>query len=460
MTRAVSDERGSILLLTALSLTAFVALVGISVDIGHVLLEKRKLQAAADAAAMAGAIEVRLCGGVTNCQTMQSAVQSAVSENNINVSTTLTNCSGTAGSGVTLTVNNPVCEVSTDPNKGKGNYVEAVLSEPVNTYFARLVGINSFNVNVRAEAAHGLGGPCIYALDSSGAALSILAGVIVKSNCGVVDESSSSNAINCVVGAFLYAPIILDSGGTSGLLCLASAKPRTHVPAPTPRDPLAYLPAPPTASDSCGTTTSSPYSGSPSAVNVILGGNVTFNPGVYCGGISITAALASTITFNPGTYVLKDGTGLLGITQGGLNITLNTLSTISGSDVMFYNEGPSGGFSVTEPVSGGSVLSLSTIQLSAPTSGDYGGVLFFQEHGVTSTGAFLANLAGTSHLNGAIYLPDAQLSYGVTALASSYNILVAKDINLNVAVASSFGNDYSTLEDGSPLNGDNDVLVE
>jgi hypothetical protein len=115
---------------------------------------------------------------------------------------------------------------------------------------------------------------------------------------------------------------------------------------------------------------------------------------------------------------------------------------------------------VVEPVSGSSYLSLSNVSLSAPTSGTYSGILFFQAHGITSDAVFVANLINNSKLEGAIYLPDGDVSYGVSALSSAYNILVAKDIHLNVAVGSVFGDDYSALEEGSPLNGNNVALVQ
>jgi Flp pilus assembly protein TadG len=457
--RPISDESGSMLTLTGLCMLFLLAVLGFGIDFGHFLFVKRGLQNAADAAALAAALETRTCDG-TVCTAMQSAAQNALSENGFSAANTLTNCSGTAGTGLTLTVNDPPCALSSDPNTGKTNYAEAVLSEPVQTYFASLVGLRSITVAARAEAARGVGGPCIYALDPTGSAITIIAGVLVKSRCGVVDESASSNALTCVIGAFLYAPRISVSGGTDGLLCLAASTPQTYVPAPNPRDPLAYLPAPSNANAACGTSTSSPYYGSSSAVNIILGGTVTFNPGVYCGGISLTAALASNIKFNPGTYVLRDGSGLPGITSGGLNLTLNALSNITGTGVTFYNEGPQGSISVVEPVTGGSLLSLSNISLSAPSSGTYSGILFFQEHGVSTTGVFVANLLTNSKLEGAIYLPDGDVSYGVNAASSSYNILVAKDINLNVNVLTAFGNDYSGLAGGSPLEGNNVVLVQ
>ena len=456
----IKDDRGSVLVITGMCMVFFIAILGFGVDFGHFLFVKRNLQSAADSAALAAALETRQCNGISTCSAMETAAQQALQENGVTASTTLTNCTGAPGSGVTLTINNPPCAISSDPNRGKTGYTETVVSQPVSTYFASLVGLSSVTVTARAEAEHGGGGPCIYALDQSGAALTILAGVIVKSRCPIVDESTSDGALTCVVGAFLYAPRISVSGGTQGLLCLAHSVPQTYQPTPTPADPLAYLPAPSTANDACGTSTGSPYYGSSSPVNVVLGGNVTFNPGVYCGGISITAAIASNIKFNPGTYVLRDTSGLLGIPNGGLNITLNALTSITGNGVTFYNEGTHGSLMVVEPVTGSSFLSLSNVALSAPTSGTYSGILFFQAHGVSSSAVFVANLINNSKLEGAIYVPDGTVSYGVSAISSAYNILVAKDINLNVAVGSSFGDDYSGLADGSPLAGNNVQLVQ
>ncbi|MBS1803639.1 MAG: hypothetical protein JST28_09740 [Acidobacteria bacterium] len=458
--RMMPDERGSILVTTSLCMVMFIAILGLAIDFGHFLFVKRNLQGAADAAALAAALEARSCNGTQVCTAMQSAAQGALQENGLSADTVLTNCSAGVQSGTTLTLNNPPCAVAGDPNKGKGTYAEAIVSQPVQTYFASLVGLKSVTVTARAEAAHGLGGPCIYALNPTGPALTILAGVIVKSRCPIVDESASAGALTCVVGAFLYAPRISVTGGTEGLLCLAASKPQTYQATPTPADPLAYLPAPSNANAACGTSTSSPYYGSSSAVNVLLGGDVTFNPGVYCGGISITAAIASNIKFNPGTYILKDGPGLLGITSGGLNLTLNLLTSIKGNGVTFYNAGSHGSLMVIEPVTGASYLSLSNVSLSAPTSGTYSGILFFQAHGITSNSVFVANLINDSKLEGAIYLPDGDVSYGVSAISSAYNILVAKDIHLNVAVGSVFGDDYSGLAEGSPLNGNNVTLVQ
>lgn len=459
--RIFTEESGQATILVALSMVVLVAFLGLSVDVGHLRLRKRNLQKAADAAALAAGLEIRVCGTTPNCSAMQAAAKNALVENGFTGATLITNCSSVAGSTLTLMVSNPICvNGHSDPNYGKTNYVEVEVSDTVRTYFSRIVGYDRIPITARAEAARGLGGPCIYALDTGApsaiqGAINVPVALLVKSTCGIVDESSANNALTCGVGLGIVAPSISVTGKTASLLCFSTPV-KTGVAVPSPADPLAYLPAPPTANDPCGKSTSSPYTGSSSAVNILLGGNVVFNPGVYCGGISFTATILSNITFNPGTYILRQGPGLLGVQSGGLNLTLTLLSSITGKGVMFYNEGPVGSLNVTAPAAVG----LSNINLSAPTTGEYGGVLFFQAHGISTTGIFVANLLQGSKFNGAVYLPDAMVSYGVGAISSDYNIVVAKDVNFSVTALSTFGNNYATLQSGSPLGGDTTVLVQ
>jgi Flp pilus assembly protein TadG len=458
--RFFAEDSGQTVIVAALAMTIIIAFLGLAVDVGHLRLVRRNLQTAADAAALAGALEVRICGGVANCPAMQTAAKNALVENGLTVASAnvTTSCPIPTTAPLSMMISNPTCvNGAKDPNAGRLNYVEVVLSEQVKTRFARIVGFNNVPVSVRAEAARGISGPCIYALDpTASGAISIVAGVGVRSTCAIVAESNSPSAVTCLVGLLLSAPKILVTGGTAGLLCGSNPPATIGVPVRNPPDPLGYLPAPDNGSTPCGKSTGSPYTGSSSAVTILLGGNVVFNPGVYCGGISITAALASNITFTPGVYVLRQATNILGITTGGLNITLSLLSTINGQGVMFYNEGAQGSLSVTAPA----VLGLSNFNLTAPATGTYAGVLFFQAHGVTASGTFVANLLSGSSLTGAIYLPDALATYGVGGINSTYNILVAKDIQFNVNILTTVGSNYAALQSGSPLGGDTSVLVQ
>lgn len=454
-TDLASDEAGQTLVVVAICMGVLMGFLGLAVDVGRFWYTQRTLQTAADAAAVAAALEIRVCGSVARCDVMQNAVKSALAENGYSNVALVNGCSGTSGNGLSVVLNQPPCAMGQPPPSTlPGRDVEVIVSQSVPTYFARVLGLSSHVVGARAQAQR-ISAPCIYALSPTDpGAITIIAGILVHSNCAVVDESNSSAALACLVGAFITAPKVSITGGTASLLCGLSTTPRTGVPVPTPADPLAYLPAP--ASGACGSSTKSPYTGSAKAVTILLGQSATFNPGVYCGGISITAGVFSNITFNPGVYILRQGTGLLGLPAGGLGLTISALANITGNGVMFYNEGPFGGFSVTAPAAAG----LSTVNLSAATSGVYSGVLFFQAPSNTSSGTFAVSLLQGSKMEGAIYLPQATVSYGVSAISSAYNILVAKDINFDVTIASLFGDDYSALASGSPLTGDTAVLVQ
>ena len=62
-------------------------------------------------------------------------------------------------------------------------------------------------------------------------------------------------------------------------------------------DPLSSVPAPTVGS--CGTTTSSPFTGSPSTAQINGSGTATFNPGTYCGGIQLNGSGTANFTLGP-----------------------------------------------------------------------------------------------------------------------------------------------------------------
>lgn len=468
------DDSGQVLVVSALFMLVLIGFLGLAVDIGSVRYEQRRLQTAADATALAGALSVRVCGTTPNCAAMQSAVQNAMTENGYTGATLVTNCA-TSGATLSVMVNNPTClttnVVGSDPTKPRYNYVETQVSEITPLYFSRLFGFSNIVLKATATAARGLGGPCIYALNpSDSGTLNIAVAVGFQSKCGVVVESSNANSVFCLVGLAVTAPYVQvsPSGGTASLLCLGNTR-VTRAPVPVPADPLAYLPAPAQPTATCGSGKSGTvYNGSPKPVNLVLPllANYTFNPGVYCGGITITAAVLSTVTFNPGTYIISNYQGPKDIfgntpapTSNGFVITVSALSSITGSGVTFYNQS-SNGFSITLPQL---PLGLSNFALSAPTSGQYGGILFWQAKNITNTGTFVApTILSSQQFNGIIYEPGATVSYAVNALdtASGYSGIVADKIQYNVPVLSTFSNDFSTLQSGSPMGGDHSELVQ
>ncbi len=453
------DQSGQTLVFAALSMVVLISFLGLAIDVGHLRYARRQLQTAADAAALAAGLEIRVCGSLSPCPAMTAAAQNALVENGYSgTSAVINNCGSAPGSTLTITINIKPCALGNlDPNNGKQFYVEVEVSKPVSTWFARVIGLSSVPMTARAEARRG-GAPCIWALDPNGAgAITLAAGL--SSTCGVVDESNSLTAATCVAG-IVSAPRIDVTGGGFPLLCAVIPKARTGVPVPSPSDPLAYIQpyfTPPTVSDptKCGKSTQSPYHGSPNQVSIsllsLLSGPIVLNPGTYCGGISIVAPIGANITFNPGVYTIASQTTILG-TFGGLTITASILSTIHGTGVTFYNDGSSGSLDIVAPA-------LSDINLTAPTSGDFSGILYYQVPTNSTPGVIAAKdlLLSGDVLQGGYYLPGASLSYAV-GTPGSYSVIVAKDINF--VVAATINDDFSTLTNGSPINGDYDQLVQ
>jgi hypothetical protein len=183
-------------------------------------------------------------------------------------------------------------------------------------------------------------------------------------------------------------------------------------------DPLASLPAP--------TVGACTYNNFSKAVSV------TINPGVYCGGIKLTGG---TLTMNPGLYILEGG---------GLSIAAGT--GISGSGVTIYNTSGSG-----NPYKPITINGNTTINLVAPTSGTYEGVLFFTDRSITSTSGNTILGNDSSTVQGTIYMPTVPLQFTGNASLVAYTTIVAN--TLSVTGNATLRDDYSSLADGAPVKG-------
>jgi hypothetical protein len=167
-------------------------------------------------------------------------------------------------------------------------------------------------------------------------------------------------------------------------------------------DPLLSLPAP--AVGACNFT------------NYSLGSGVwTLNPGVYCGDASnpgISLHNGAVATFNPGVYVINGG---------GVSFAF---STDTGSGVMFYLTGTNASYrSVT--VSNGA-----TVTLSAPPSGAYMGVVFFQDRAITSAVGATFNGGSSMQLTGTLYFPTTSILFSNGAGSAAYSTaIVAKQVS-------------------------------
>lgn len=430
-----NKQAGQALVFVALGLAVLLGMLGLGIDIGALRYDKRLMQTAADAAAVAGGAELTV-GDVT------AAAKAASSQNGFTDGT----------NGVTVTVNNPPT-TSGDPHNGNSKYVEVIVSQNQPTYFAKVFGVTSVSMSARAEGAQGSGSNCIFTLDQNGnpgLAVDFLASV--SSQCGVVDESTSStDALQCAILAGISASSIGVVGkGVEDFLCGISPTPKTGIK--SPGDPLASTPAPTVGA--CGTTTSSPYTGYPgtSSGGLTISGNATLNPGVYCGGLNI--APGANVTMASGTYILTAASK--GTTYG---LTVDIGTTVNGNGVTFYDTAGGVAFNFTSFTAGG-------VNLVAPTSGTYEGILFFQPSSNTTQAQIIGSSSFNTVLQGTYYFPGAKVVFAFDGPVQ-YNILDAADIEFAVLTfgigtfnGGSFYNNYSSLANGSPVKGATGVLVE
>lgn len=166
---------------------------------------------------------------------------------------------------------------------------------------------------------------------------------------------------------------------------------------------------------------------------VVSNCNVTFQPGLYEGGIQISGN--PTVTFSAGTYILAGG---------GLSISGN--STMSGTGVTFYN---TSGLTAYAPIS---LSGNETANLSAPTSGPMEGILFFQDRAVPlgSAGSTIVGNSSSS-FDGVLYFPTTALSYAGNSSLSGYTTIVADKLSFSGNGSVTLGDNYSSLADGSPI---------
>ena len=391
--------------MTAFSLIALCALVGLAADTGYFFDCKRQMQTAADAAALAGAEQLRRAG----------TTQPVTAANSAAVANGFTN----GASGTTVAVHNPPQSgyYTTDPA-----YVEAIISQDRPTLFMGVLGLSTGRASARAVAGVQDSPNCVYALSPTGTGLNINgSGSTLSAACGVVVDSSASGALSAGSGS-VFGTSVTVTGGISGSCNTTDpAGCRSGIP-PQP-DPLATR-ADPQFSNSCD------------FVNMkVSGGTVSLNPGVYCNGIAVSSG--AVVTFRPGLYVLNGG---------GLSVSGN--STLQGSGVTFYNTG-SGKYSYGAVNLTGGTLGF----LFAPASGPMEGMLFFQDRTITPKSSAATNvIAGGANLNleGVFYFPTTNLSFtGGGAWSVNYTIMVASTIT--VGGNSALSANFSTLANGNPV---------
>ena len=149
---ALAGQRGAISVLIAISMVALLAFVAVGVDIGYLVYSQKRLQAATDAAALAGAMDLWNDSWQTASGDAQAyaAGQSATTSNALpgNVTVTSTTISGLKLSSVAL----PYAQAVSGYNG-----IQVTQQATVPTFFARVFGVKSLTISATSKAGAGGG---------------------------------------------------------------------------------------------------------------------------------------------------------------------------------------------------------------------------------------------------------------------------------------------------------------
>jgi hypothetical protein len=370
-------RRGAVIVLVAICLTAMVAIVALAVDGGLLMDQRRRVQSAADAAALAAAIDLFNKWAANNGQDTNGTAKAGA------LSIAKANSYNNDGTTSTVTVNIPP-KTSANYN-GLAGYAEVNITYNQQRGFSAIFGNGTIPITAHAVAA-GQATPFedgMLLLGKTGQTFKVVGNADVDVSSGDIHADTTDAAGAGFTGNATITAPGLELGGNPGYSVSGGnvTLNTTVTPnAPYEPDPFAYLPPPSTS----GMTTQS------NGTLKITGKNpVTLNPGLYIGGISISGQ--ANVTLNPGIYYMQGG-GFSDTGQGSL----------TGNGVMIYNDG------------GGAIniAGQGTVTLSPPTNlpspnSMYDGFTLFQNRTSTQTIQVTGN--GGMNITGTFYAADALL---------------------------------------------------
>ena len=378
LSRFIRDRRGAMAMTLALSLPMLIGGLGFGIDTIQWTLAKRALQRQADSGAIAGAY------GLAQNADVQATVSSDLARNaSFPLSSTVIENAPTAG-----------------PLAGDDRAVRVALATTMNLPFTGYF-LNGA-VAIPAEATASLvsdGEYCALSLeDTTATGITLWGSATVNLGCGMATNSRGNTAVAAGGSSRVTASPVAavgvvpaSSNFTTGteLISYSIAQP----------DPFKDLPMLSPSGNSNG--------------NVGANQTRTLNPGTYRG-----MDLKGTVTLNPGVYVIDGNSFSVGsqarVTGNGVTILL-TSSTAAGSPRSI----------ATVDINGGA-----QINLTAPSTGTYAGVIFYQDRRAQLTNqANKINGNSSSSYQGAIYFPGQHVEFtGNTGMQTNCMQLVARQL--------------------------------
>lgn len=415
----MSDESGQTLIVTAGCIVLLLCFVALAVDVGSFYYTQRIVQAAADAAAIAGTSELNY-SDVTAAARADAALNGETN----------------GSSGATVTVNSPPLS---GPNAGNSSYVEVIVAQTKPVFFMSVLNkYSAVTVNARAVATTSPSAGCVYALNSSGTGFSFNgSGAITVSKCDIIVDSSSSSAFS-FNGSGSITALSIGVVGNYSENGSGSVTPTPVTGIASTPDPLAYLTPPSYSTSACVANPNVNGSGTTVLGPASSGGTICYN------GLTINGS--GKVTLNAGTYIINgaftiNGSGTVTLGAGMYIITgaytINGSEAVSGTGITFYLAPPSGSY-----VDNGS----GSRDFYAPTSGTWDGILFYQDR--TDSQAMTINGSESSIIEGIFYAPDSNVTLNGSGASTLYANFVVGSLLFN---GSGTLQSYAAVNSSTPL---------
>jgi hypothetical protein len=412
MTRARGgDERGSVAITVALSLTVLLGFAALVVDVGLNWAARTEAQTAADSAALAGAAQLPdgPAAAITTVRDYLNANASGLADGPADPNWP---ANGSESDGEIVCWTLPAGAPGPGAGCPDGSNALQVITPPIDVRyaFAGVFGAGSNRVKALAAAGTGPGAPnnCVLCLLEP-----VLPDALLVNSVGGVDVTGGGITVNSSAGRAaslagvgdITADQINVVGGIQDAPGGGQFSPAPATGGPPAIDPLVDLPTP--------DGLASPPSCCFPAQNVTADGTLT--PGVYA---SITVASNATLTLEEGVYVLTESPGLA--------VSGNGRVASTGDGVTIYLACTAYPSPCSGPGATVSVTANGRYQATSPTGGEYAGLSIFYDRGNTAPMV----VSGTAGLNpgGAVYAASAPVLVSSTGRLRLDSLLVADSL--------------------------------
>jgi Flp pilus assembly protein TadG len=383
---------GNTAIMFALASPPLLCAAGVGVDFATFTMKQQALQTAADEAALASTKQLALAG--SSDSVIKAAAQTFLTE------------------GLRGKDESAVGTATIDRKKGS---VQVDVVEEWTPFFAQFIGADITPVKVSSTATMaGESRLCVLALEqSSYKAIAMQQDAHLQANgCSVYSNSKNGSGIVISDAATIVADTVCSAGGV--VIKTGASNKSVLTDCPVMADPLASHPIPSVGACNFNNTN-------------IKTGTVILQPGVYCGGITLSKT--ANVSFAPGDYF---------ITGGAFKVVDSAMA--KGKDVAFFFTGANSTITFKDTA---------TIDLSGRETGNLAGLLFFDDPTSGNSSNHVISATNAINLTGTIYLPNASLKIDPTSnvgLKSAYTVIIVKKISIEQGPDLILNTDYASTK--------------